>query len=86
MEDSFHIAHKAAGTDFRVRGRKRTNGILVRSKAQWIEEGKKNTKYFLNLEKRNYEKKNIKKIINDKGKEITNKDKIIKEEDFFYRN
>ena len=66
--------------------KKRTNGILLRSKAQWIEEGEKNTKYFLNLEKRNYEKKHIKKLIDDRGKEITDHDKIIKEEEFFYHN
>ena len=42
--------------------KKKTNGIILRSKAQWVEDGEKNTKYFIKLEKRNYDKKHIKKI------------------------
>ena len=37
------------------------NGIILRSKAQWVEFGEKNSKYFLNLAKRNYNVKYIKK-------------------------
>ena len=40
---------------------KRTNGILLRSKAEWIEGAEKKSKYFSNLEKRNAEKKVISK-------------------------
>ena len=50
-----------------------------------IEEGEKNTKYFLNLENRNYEKKHIKKLIDDKGTEIIDQKKIIKEQENFYQ-
>ena len=39
------------------------NGIITRSKAVWVEEGEKNTKYFLNLEKRNYNIKHIQKLL-----------------------
>ena len=39
------------------------NGSIIRSKAIWVEEGEKNTKYFLNLEKRNYNIHHIKKLI-----------------------
>ena len=41
----------------------KVEGAIIRSKAKWVEEGEKNTKYFLNLEKRNYEKKCIRKLI-----------------------
>ena len=37
------------------------NGIMLRSKANWIEYGEKPTKYFCSLEKRNYINKNVKK-------------------------
>ena len=63
---------------------KRTNGILLRSKAQWIEEGENNTKYFINLEKRNYDRKYIKTLITDNGKEITIQKDIVKEQMNFY--
>ena len=32
------------------------SGIILRSKVKFVEEGEKNSKYFLNLGKRNYEK------------------------------
>lgn len=38
----------------------KTKGTLIRSKAKWIEEGEKSTKYFLQLENRNYKSKYIK--------------------------
>lgn len=47
-------------------------GLMVRARAKWIEEGKKPTKYFLALEKRNYINKTISKIANDSGVLITN--------------
>ena len=49
---------------------KTNNGILLRAKAPWVEKGGKNTKYFLNLEKRNCNTKNIESLINNEGKEI----------------
>ena len=37
-------------------------GIIIRSRARWHEHGEKNSKYFLNLEKRNNIKKHIRKL------------------------
>ena len=36
--------------------------LIVRSRARWHEHGEKNSKYFLNLEKRNNIKKHIRKL------------------------
>lgn len=36
-------------------------GHMIRSRARWIEEGEKPSKYFCNLESRNYLNKTIKK-------------------------
>ena len=38
-------------------------GSILRSKAQWVEDGEQHSKLFLNLEKRNYNIKHIKKLI-----------------------
>ena len=35
----------------------RTRGAILRSKARWYNEGEKNTKYFLNMQKRHFNKK-----------------------------
>ena len=64
----------------------KTNGILLRSKAVWIESGEKNTKYFLNLEKRNYNTKNIKSLITSENTEISKLSEIIQEKKKFYEN
>jgi hypothetical protein len=50
---------------------------IFRSKCNWAEEGERSSKFFLNLEKHNYENKNITKLeIN--GKEVTNEKDINK--------
>ena len=41
---------------------KKVEGIIIRSRARWHEHGEKNSKYFLNLEKRNNVKKHIRKL------------------------
>ena len=57
----------------------------MRSKAQCVEEGEKNTKYFLNLEKRNYNTKHIKSLILQNGLSESNPDKILQEQQKFYK-
>ena len=43
------------------------NKYIFRSKSKYYEEGEKNTKYFMSLEKRNYTNKTIKQLeINNK--------------------
>ena len=32
----------------------KAKGVIIRSRARWTELGEKNTKYFFNLEKKNY--------------------------------
>ena len=59
-------------------------GIIVRSRARWVEEGERNTKYFLNLEKRNKSCNVIRKLIGEDGREIVSGDIILKELKDFY--
>jgi len=66
--------------------RNKTEGARIRSKIKNYEEGEKSTKYFYNLEKRNYENKNIKLLLDDSGKELKSRSEIMKEEVRFYKS
>jgi hypothetical protein len=63
-----------------------TKGSIMRSKIQWYEEGEKSSKYFLNLEKLNYNSKNIKRIENDNGEVLTDNNDILNCEVEFYKS
>jgi hypothetical protein len=64
----------------------KANGALIRSKADWAEFGEKNSKYFLNLEKRNYKNKCITKLINESDEIIEDSNEILKYEEEFYKH
>ena len=40
----------------------KTKGAIIISRARWYEHGERNSKYFVNLEKRAYERKHIVKL------------------------
>ena len=65
---------------------RRNNGIILRSKAKWVEEGENNTKYFLNLQKRNYNNTCIKTLINKNNKEVSDMEDKILEQKYFYES
>ena len=65
---------------------RQTEGVMIRSHAIWCEQGEKSTKYFLSLEKRNYKRKCITKLINANGREIEDFQEILQEEKVFYEN
>ena len=60
-------------------------GIIIRTKAKWKVEGEKSTKYICNLEKRQYTKKIIPKLISEEGFEITDLKDILEEQKTFYK-
>ena len=62
----------------------RIKGVMFRSKAQWYEEGERNTKYFYALEKAKYNAKTCYKIITAQGQEITDPQLILEEQRNFY--
>ena len=47
-----------------------TQGAIVRSRAQWVEKGEKNTKFFLGIEKRNRNRSNLQRVIGSDGNVI----------------
>ena len=64
---------------------KKAHGSIIRSRCQHFEENEKNTKYFLNLEKRNYNTKHIKTLkVNETI--VDRPEEILKCEQDFYRN
>jgi hypothetical protein len=65
---------------------KKTEGAMIRAKAKWLKDAEKNTKYFFNLEKRNYINKTIQQLINDKGDTITDFKEVLAEERSFYKS
>ena len=64
--------------------KKKMEGMLIRSRARWIGEGEKVSKYFCNLEKRHYTSKIIRKIEKQDGTIVTEQDDIVKETKYFY--
>lgn len=63
-----------------------TAGAMLRSKAQWVEQGEKNTQYFLNLEKRNYNQKCIRKITDNNTDYITKPNEIMNKIKEYYQD
>ena len=56
----------------------KANGLMIRSKTRWTEKGERPTKYFFNLEKRNYSRKNIAELELPNGKHLHEADEILK--------
>ena len=61
------------------------NGMLIRSRANWLEYGEKPSKFFLNLESKHTINKTITKLETEKGK-ITSQPEILLEVKKFYEN
>ena len=65
---------------------KRLNGTLIRSKARWISQGEKPSKYFFALENRHFISKRMKCLINKNGEEIHDFNLIKTEVNSFFKN
>ena len=59
-------------------------GAILRSKVRWVEQGEKPTKYFFNLEKRNFNRKVITEMKQEDGKKVVEEHEILKEIESFY--
>lgn len=58
---------------------------MVSTRAKWIEEGQKPTKFFLALENRHYRNKTVSTIANDSRVLITNQQEELNEMKSFYQ-
>ena len=66
--------------------KEKLQGTIIRSKALWVDEGEKPTKYFCNLESRNYVNKTIQKLELEGKGIIRNQNEILSEVKHFYQN
>ena len=64
----------------------RTKGSILRAKIKWHNEGEKNTKYFLNPEKRHYKQGTISQLKVDENNFITSDQEILAEGESFFIN
>ena len=65
---------------------KKLKGTLIRSRAKWVDQGEKASKYFCSLENRNFVSKRMSSIIDNEGNEVTESDEINREVQKFYTN
>jgi hypothetical protein len=61
-------------------------GVMLRSKCRYEDMGEKTSKYFLNLEKRNYISKTINKLIDDNNIEYSDVNDILSYQKTYYAN
>ena len=57
--------------------------VHMRSRAQWLEEGERLSKYFFQLESHRAQQNAVKSVINSTGVEVTSKDDIEQTHDFY---
>ena len=81
-EDSLKIKQKEL---FDIR-QKKIEGVKVRSRARWVEEGEKANKYFCNLENRNFISKMMPHLTRSDGTIASKQEEIIEETKLFYEN
>ena len=58
----------------------RSRGACIRSKTRWHEFGERSSKYFCDLEKRNYEHKCITSLKRDNGSSISDPEEVLQEQ------
>ena len=88
MEESVNldlIEIESKKADLENLRKEKLQGVLVRSRMKWAEEGEKPTKYFCSLESRNYINKTILNITKDNGITLNKQDEILKEVENFYK-
>jgi exonuclease III len=65
--------------------KQKIDGMIIRSRVKWTELGEKSTKFFCNLENKNYINKSIQELKQENGKIIVDQKQILKEQQAFYK-
>jgi hypothetical protein len=69
---------EALNNDLEILRKQKIDGMIVRSRAKWTELGEKSTKYFCNLENKNFVNKNMQELKTENGKIIVEQKEILK--------
>ena len=65
---------------------RKIEGMIIRSRVQWLQHGEKHSKYFCNLEKRNFVDRSMNFLEKDNGQILYEQEKILEEVQSFYGN
>ena len=66
--------------------KQKLEGLKVRSKAVWVDQGEKPTKYFCNMENRNYISKCMPNLFKIDGSKTECESEIVEETKTYYKN
>ncbi|KAJ8047357.1 hypothetical protein HOLleu_06338 [Holothuria leucospilota] len=80
-----HTQLREAQNDLLLYYEYKLKGTMIRSRARWVEDGEKNSKYFFNLEKRNKALNSILKLEKSNGIFLTERNGILEEIRNFYK-
>ena len=86
LSDNDNIEYQTLKKEYDEIQKEKAYGIMIRSRANYTEFGEKNTKYFLNLEKRNQEIKHIRCLMTENQELIYKPADILNEQMSFYKN
>ena len=78
--------YEALKTELHLMYDRKGKAAMFRSKCRWIEKGERPTKYFFNLEKRNYSRKTINELRKQDGVVIREEKEILKVIQEFYED
>ncbi len=78
-----NIEHRE--NELKILREEKVNGILIRAKAKWEVEGERNTKFFCNLENKNFTDKIIPKLMLENGQVIQDPKLILNEQKLFIK-
>ena len=83
--DNTYLQLETAKTELENINKEKLASSVFRSKCEWAEEGERNSKYFLNLEKYNYTNKQITSL-EVRGKTVDKGPEVLKEIKDYYEN
>ena len=66
--------------------KKKMEGVFIKSRAKWIQEGEKPTKYYCNLENRNFVSKFMNTLTTQSGQHLNTQEEILSETKRHYQN